>query len=71
MFLTDVAKVYQNVARVAKVVHVRCKLMFSMFHLFFFDICCKCVYMDVAYVFTHMLQMFYQDVGFKCFEVFL
>ena len=35
-------------------------------------ICCKRVYLDVAYVFTHMMQVFYLDVayvynGFKCF----
>ena len=46
-----------------------------MFHLFFY-VCCKCVYVDVAYVFTHMMQVFYLDVayvynGFKCFQVFL
>jgi hypothetical protein len=37
--------------------------------------CCKCVYLYVAYVFTHMMQVFYLDVvyvynGFKCFQVF-
>jgi hypothetical protein len=42
----------------------------------FSDVCCKCVYLDVAYVFTHMMQVFYLDVvhvynGFKCFQVFL
>ena len=42
----------------------------------FSDVCCKCVYLDVAYVFihiTHMMQVFYLDVGyvykdFKCFS---
>ena len=39
----------------------------------FFDVCCKCVYLDVAYVFTQMMQVFYRDVayvynGFKCFS---
>jgi hypothetical protein len=39
---------------------------------FFFDVCYKCVYLDVAYVFTYMMQVFYLDVayvynGFKCF----
>ena len=37
--------------------------------------CYKCIYLDVAYVFTHMMQVFYLDVayvynGFKCFHVF-
>jgi hypothetical protein len=39
----------------------------------FSDVCCRCVYLDVAYVFTHMMQVFYLDVvyvynGFKCFS---
>ena len=39
----------------------------------FLDICCKCVYLDVAYVSTHMLQVFYLDVAYVCnvFQVFL
>jgi hypothetical protein len=70
VFHTDVAKVDQDVAMV---VHVCCKLFFSMFHLFFSDVCCKCVYLDVAYVFKHMMQVFYLDVayvynGFECFS---
>jgi hypothetical protein len=35
VFHTDVAKVDQDVAEVAMVVHVCCKLLFSMFHLSF------------------------------------
>jgi hypothetical protein len=71
-FYTDVAKVDRDIAHVAIVIHVCCKLLLSMFHLFFSDVCCKCVYLDVAYVFTCMIQMFYLDVayvyhGFKCF----
>jgi hypothetical protein len=42
------------------------------FICFFSDVCCKCVYLDVAYVFTHMMQVFYMDVvyiynHFMCF----
>jgi len=42
----------------------------------FSDVCCKFIYLDVAYVFTHMIQVFYLKVvyvynGFKCFQVFL
>ena len=48
-FHADVAKVDQDVAYVAMVVHVCYKLMFPMLYLFL-DICCKCVYLDVAYV---------------------
>jgi hypothetical protein len=72
VFYTDIAKVDRDVAHVVMVIHVCCKLLFSRFHLFFSDECCKCVYLDIAYVFTHMMQMFYLDVayvynGFKCF----
>jgi hypothetical protein len=50
VFYTDVANVDRDVTYVAIVVHVCCKLLLSMFHLFFPDICCKCVYWDVVYV---------------------
>jgi hypothetical protein len=63
VFQTDVAKIDQDVAYVAMVVHLRCKLLFPMFHLFFLDICCKCVCLDVICV-THMLQVFYLDVAY-------
>jgi hypothetical protein len=71
-------KVDRNVAHVAMVVHVRCELLFSMFYQFFSDVCCKCVYLDVAYAFTHMMQVFYLDVAYvyngfkyfyKCFQL--
>jgi hypothetical protein len=39
---------------VAKV-HLQCFICFS-------DVCCKHVYLNVGYVFTHMLQVFYLDV---------
>jgi hypothetical protein len=72
MFHTDVAKVDRDVVHVVMVVHVCCKLLFLRFYLFSFDVCCKCVYLDVAYVFTQMMQAFYLDItyvynGFKCF----
>ena len=37
------------------------------------DISCKCVYLDVAYVSTQMLQVFYLGVAYVCnvFQVFL
>jgi hypothetical protein len=31
-------------------VHVCCNRLILMFHLFFSDICCKCVYLDIAYL---------------------
>ena len=50
VFHMDVYKVDRDVAHVAMVVHVCCKLLFLMFHLFFPDLCYKCVYLDDAYV---------------------
>ena len=55
MFHMDVAKVDRDVSYVAMVVHVCCKLLFSMFHLFFIDACFMYGYLDAAYVFTHIL----------------
>jgi hypothetical protein len=57
MFYTDVAKVDQDVAYVAMVVHICCKSMSPMFHLFFkrmlqaclFE-CCICFHTYVASV---------------------
>jgi len=49
----------------------------SQCFIYFLDVCCKCVYLDVAYVFTHMLQVFYLDVAYvlqwfsSVFQVFL
>ena len=73
MFFTDVAKVDRDAAYVAMVMHVCCKLLFPMFHLFFLDVYCKYVYLDVAYVshicykcFIWILCMFV--MVFKCFS---
>jgi hypothetical protein len=49
-FPMDLAKVDRDIAYIAVVVHLCCKLLLSMFYLFFSDICCKCVYLDVTYV---------------------
>jgi hypothetical protein len=73
VFYTDVAKVDRNVAHVSMTVHICCKLLFSIFHLFFSNVCCKRVYLDIVYVFTYMMQVFYLNVayvynGFKCFS---
>jgi hypothetical protein len=72
VFHTDVAKVDRDIVHVVMVVRVCCKLLFSRFHLFSFDVYYKCVYLEVAYVFTQMMQAFYLDIayvynGFKCF----
>jgi hypothetical protein len=48
MFHMDVAKVDRDITYIAMVVHVRCKHMSPMFHLFFSNTYCKCIYLDVA-----------------------
>jgi hypothetical protein len=54
MFHADIIKVDRHVAYVAIVVHVCCKLLFPMFHLFFSDACCKCL--SRCYIcFTHCM----------------
>ena len=72
VFRIDVAKIDRDVAYVAMVVHIRCKRLSPMFHLCFWTYCCKCFYMDVAYIFTHMLQVFYPYIAYVCngFQVF-
>jgi hypothetical protein len=49
VFYIDIAKVDRGVAYVAMVVHLCCKRLFLIFHLFFRSIC-KCIYLDIAYV---------------------
>jgi hypothetical protein len=75
VFHMDVAKVDRDVAYVAMVVHLCCKHLLPMFHLFF-----RCMlqeYLSRCFIcFIHMLQVFYLDVayacnGFKCFLLFL
>jgi hypothetical protein len=63
LFYTDVAKVDQDVVYVALIIHVCCKRLFPMFYLFF-QMYVTSVYLDVTYVFTHMLQVFYLDVTY-------
>ena len=55
MFHTDVAKVDRDVAYVAMVVHIYCKLLFSMFHQSY-----------VANVFIRMLHIFHTYVSYIC-----
>jgi hypothetical protein len=75
VFLMDVVKVDRNVAYVTIVVQVCCKGLLPMFHMCFLDACCKCVYLDVAYVshircmcFIWMLRIV--AIVFKCWQVF-
>ena len=71
VFHTDVAKIDRDVAHVAIVVHICCKCLFLMFHLFFYTYVASlsgcCIY------FTHILQVFYLDVAYVCngFQLFL
>jgi hypothetical protein len=65
VFHANVAKVDRDVAYVVMIVHVCCKCLFPMFRLFFSDVCCKCVHLDVPYVsqrccnyYIWMLHMF-------------
>ena len=57
------------------VVHVCCKCLLPIFHLCFPDTCCKCVYLDVAYV-SHIRCMCFiwklcmVAMVFKCFQMF-
>jgi hypothetical protein len=60
---TDVTKIDRDVAYVAMVVHVCCKRLSPMFHLFskhMFQVClfgcCIC--------FTYMFQVFYLDIAY-------
>jgi len=55
VFNMNVAKVVWDVEYVAMVIHVGCKRVFQMFHLFFSDVCCMCFYLDVA----HVLHIYY------------
>jgi hypothetical protein len=50
VFYVNVVKVDRDVAYVEMIVRVCCKLLFPNFNLFFPDVCCKRVYLDVAYV---------------------
>ena len=59
----DVAKVDREVSYVAMAVHVCCKRLFQMFHLFFKRMLQLCL--SGCYIcFTHMLQVFYLDVAY-------
>jgi hypothetical protein len=65
VFHADVTKVDRNVAYVVMVIHVCCKCVFPMFHLFFrrtLQVCLSRYYI----CFTHILQVFYMDVAYVC-----
>jgi hypothetical protein len=74
-FHTDVAKVDQDVANVAMVVHVCCKSLSPMFYLFFRRMlqaclfgCCICFHTYVAIILSECYVCF--AMVFKCFICF-
>jgi hypothetical protein len=71
LFHTDVAKLDRDVAYVTMVVHVRCKCMALLFHLFFSYVCCKCVYLDIAYVSHICCKCFIWMFAYVCSDLFL
>jgi hypothetical protein len=73
VFHIDVTKVDQDVAHVAMIVHVCCKLLFLMFIYFFRRMlqvrlsgCCICFHTYDASVLSGCCVCFYN--GFKCFS---
>ena len=65
LFHADVAKVDRDVADVVMVVHVCCKRLSPMFHLFFIHVCCKCfrcMSQSVSSVFFCVLRVSHRDV---------
>ena len=64
VFHVDVAKVDRDVAHVAMVVHVCCKLLFPMFNLCFLQTYVTSVFIWMMHMFNAMLQMFYLDVAY-------
>jgi hypothetical protein len=69
----DVAKVDQDIAYVAMVVYVCCKLLFPMFYLFFHTYVASVFYLDVAYVSHVCCKCFIRMLHTVCndFQVFL
>jgi hypothetical protein len=70
--VADITKVDRDVAYVTMVVHICCKRLSPMFHLFFIRMLQVCL-CGSCICFTHILQVFYLDVAYVCngFQVFL
>jgi hypothetical protein len=51
-----------DVAYIASVSEACCKRLFKTFHLFL-DVRCNHFYLDIAYVFTHMLKQYVLNVS--------
>jgi hypothetical protein len=58
----DVAKVDRDATYVAMAIHVCCKRLFQIFHLFFRRMLQMCLF-GCCICFTHMLQVFYLNVA--------
>jgi hypothetical protein len=63
VFHMDVVKVDRDVSYIAMVVHLCCKRMFEMFHLFSKRTLQVCLY-GCCICFMHTLQVFYLDVAY-------
>jgi hypothetical protein len=84
VFHMDVVKVDRDVVYVAMVVHLCCKLLFSMFHLFFqtyvasvliwmlhmFRAYVVCVLFG-CYVCLQWFQVFFASISDTCFKCFI
>jgi hypothetical protein len=73
LFRMNVAKIDRDIAYVTMVVHICCKRLFPMFHLFFRRILQVCLsWCYICFTYTYMLQVFYPDVAYVCndFQVF-
>ena len=53
-----------DVAYVAMVLHLCCQRLFLVLSSIFSNVCCKCVYLDVAYVSHMCCKCFYLDVAY-------
>jgi hypothetical protein len=63
VFYVDVAKVDWDIAYVAMTIHVCCKRLFQMVHLFFRRMLQMCLF-GYCICFIHMLQVFYLDIAY-------
>ena len=67
-FHVDVAKVDRDIAYVAMVVHVCCKRLSPMFHLFFVHVCCKC-FRRMSLSVSYVLFVYVASVASGCLKV--
>jgi hypothetical protein len=67
LFHTDVAKVDQEAAYVAVVVHMCCKRMFPMFYLFFFQTYVASAFIWMFAYVSHICCNMLQVLGDSCY----